>query len=137
MNILNDIALTSLRMGSAAMLLYFHGWKKLVGCFNYIIHAEPWAFIDTVEKLGFPIPGFLAVMAALTESIGALFLLLGLYTRWIAPVITIMMLVAVYRHLTSDMRFEMAALYFLVALLFAFVGGGKWSVDALLQRQQP
>ena len=136
MTLLNDIAATALRLGSAAMLLYFHGWKKLLGCFNYIIKAEPWPCIDTVANLGFPIPGFFAVMGALAESAGALMLLLGLYTRWVAPVIAFMMLVAVYRHVTSDMRFEMAVLYFLVALLFAFAGGGKWSVDAWLQTQR-
>ena len=133
---LNDIILTSLRVGSAAMLLYFHGWKKLLGCLAFLLKAEPWPFIDTVAKLGFPLPGFLAVLAALAESIGALLLVLGLYTRWIAPLIAVTMLGAVYRHLISDMRFELAAMYFLVALVFTFAGGGKWSADALLQRER-
>lgn len=46
--------------------------------------------------LGLPFPSVLAYLAAYTEAIGALLLLLGLATRWISIPLMITMLVAVF-----------------------------------------
>jgi len=46
--------------------------------------------------LGLPVPWLLAPLAAYTEAIGALFLLLGLATRWIAIPLMLTMLVAIF-----------------------------------------
>jgi len=46
--------------------------------------------------LGLPFPGLLAYLAAYTEAIGALLLLLGLATRWISIPLMITMLVAIF-----------------------------------------
>jgi uncharacterized membrane protein YphA (DoxX/SURF4 family) len=46
--------------------------------------------------LGLPVPWLLAPLAAYTEAIGALLLLLGLATRWISIPLIITMLVAIF-----------------------------------------
>ena len=46
--------------------------------------------------LGLPFPGLLAYLAAYTEAIGALLLLLGLATRWISIPLIVTMLVAIF-----------------------------------------
>ena len=46
--------------------------------------------------LGLPFPALLAYLAAYTEAIGALLLLLGLATRWITVPLMITMLVAIF-----------------------------------------
>lgn len=46
--------------------------------------------------LGLPFPTLLAYLAAYTEAIGALLLLLGLATRWIAIPLMVTMLVAIF-----------------------------------------
>ena len=46
--------------------------------------------------LGLPFPALMAYLAAYTEAIGALLLLLGLATRWISIPLMITMLVAIF-----------------------------------------
>lgn len=53
-------------------------------------------FGNTEWGLGLPAPELLAYLAAYTEAIGALLLLLGLATRWISIPLMITMLVAIF-----------------------------------------
>jgi putative oxidoreductase len=64
------------------------GTQKIAG----MEHTIEW-FGNT---LGLPFPALLAPMAAYTEAIGALLLLLGLATRWITVPLMITMLVAIF-----------------------------------------
>ena len=54
------------------------------------------------------------------ESAGALLLSLGIFTRWAAALLAVVMAVASYRHIVTDSRFEMAALYLALAVVFVF-----------------
>ena len=126
-----DLALFLLRFITAAMLIN-HGFGKISGAYANLVHGQDWGFIGFVASLGFPFAPLFAVCAALSESVGALLLAVGLWTRYASPFIAFTMLVAVYHHLRTDMGFEMAALYFLIALTFVFVHPGRISLDALL-----
>jgi uncharacterized membrane protein YphA (DoxX/SURF4 family) len=44
--------------------------------------------------------------------------------------------VAFYHHARTDMRFELAALYLLPALLFVFTPPGKFSLDSALSSRR-
>ncbi|HET9533010.1 MAG TPA: DoxX family protein [Blastocatellia bacterium] len=127
-----DWGLLFLRVGAGLMLISLHGWGKLTGAYGNLIHGQEWGFIGGVASLGFPFATFFAVCAALSESVGALMLAAGLYTRYAAIPIGFTMLVATYRHVTTDMRFELAAVYLLIAVMFALVGPGRFSLDELL-----
>ena len=130
----SDIALLLLRMGAGAMLIANHGLSKLISAYGYVVHKQPWRFIDGVDELGFPFPALFAVGAALIETFGSLLLILGLFTRYAAAFVVILMSVAIYRHLSSDFRYELAAMYLLVALALLLIGPGRFSLDAKRRR---
>jgi putative oxidoreductase len=130
MNRMSDVVLLLLRVGTGLLLIVNHGWGKLTSAYGYVAQGKDWKFIEGVGDLGFPLPAFFAIAAALAESIGSTLLILGLFTRYAALFIMITMGVAIYRHVTTDFKFEMAALYFLIALTFLFVPPGRFSIDA-------
>ena len=130
MNKFSDIGLLLLRIGSGFLLIANHGLSKLISAYGYVVHKQPWRFIDGVAELGFPFPAFFAIGGALIESIGALLIILGLFTRYAAAFLVVMMAVAAYRHLISDFRYELAAMYLLVGLALILIGPGRFSLDA-------
>jgi putative oxidoreductase len=129
-----QFGLLLLRAGSGIFLAFLHGWRKLDGLYNHLVHDESWRFIQTVELLGFPIPFIFASLAAIIEFIGGLFLAVGFYTRYAAVLIGIVMTVAMYRHLISDMRYELASLFLLITIYFAVRGPGRFSIDRVLKK---
>src|SRR5579862_2268899 len=69
------------------VIFVMHGYQKF---FEYGIHGVAGGF----AKMGMPMPEVNAVLASSAEFFGGLFLLLGLFTRWAAIPIAIVMLVA-------------------------------------------
>jgi putative oxidoreductase len=125
----NDLFLLLLRAGAGLMLFGFHGLGKLQAAFG-LLQGREWTFVAFVEKFGFPFPVFFAVCAALAEGVGSLLLAAGLFTRYAAAAVGFTMLIAVAHHVRTDMRFELAAVYLLIALLFVFSPPGRFSLDA-------
>jgi putative oxidoreductase len=72
-------------------VFWMAGTQKLSGIDNTI----EW-FGNPDWGLGLPFPTLLAYMAAYTEAIGALLLLVGLATRWISIPLIVTMLVAIF-----------------------------------------
>ncbi len=130
-NYLPDAGLFLLRACAGLMLAFKHGDDKIAAAYGYVFQGQEWGFVGAVAGMGFPLAGFFAVCAAVAEFFGALFLAAGLFTRYAAAAVTATMAVAVYRHMTTDMRFELAAMYGLVALAFVFTSPGRFSVDEL------
>jgi putative oxidoreductase len=90
-----DVGLFIVRVGTGLNLLLFHGYGKLSG------GPQTWEQVGKgMENLGITfLPVFWGLMAALSESFGSLFLILGLFFRPAAAVLAFTMLVAVLRHL--------------------------------------
>ena len=72
-------------------VFWMAGTQKIAGMENTV----EW-FGNTEWGLGLPLPWLMAHLAAYTEAIGALLLLLGLATRWISIPLMITMLVAIF-----------------------------------------
>jgi putative oxidoreductase len=72
-------------------VFWMAGTQKISGIDNTIA----W-FGNTEWGLGLPFPTVLAYLAAYTEAIGALLLLIGLATRWITIPLMVTMLVAIF-----------------------------------------
>jgi uncharacterized membrane protein YphA (DoxX/SURF4 family) len=72
-------------------VFWMAGTQKIAGMENTI----EW-FGNPDWGLGLPFPALLAHLAAYTEAIGALLLLLGLATRWISIPLMVTMLVAIF-----------------------------------------
>jgi putative oxidoreductase len=132
LSIFEFIGLLALRAGSGLFLASFHGWGKVTALWAHLIHGEVWGFPNTVASLGFPIPLFFAALSTITEFIGGLLFAAGLYTRYVALFILINMSVAVYRHVVTDMRYELAALFLLISLYILIKGAGRYSLDRFL-----
>jgi len=124
-----QFGLLLLRVGSGLFLAFLHGKGKMISLWNHLFRGDEWGFPDTVASLGFPFPLFFAGVVAFVEFIGGIMFAAGIYTRYVALLITINMGVAVYRHLISDMRYELAALFFLIAVYMLFRGAGRYSFD--------
>ncbi len=117
-----------LRLAAGAALM-LHGWPKMQNPFGWM---PPEA----------PIPGVLQFLAAFSEFGGGLALILGLLTPIAAFGIACTMAVATLMvHLTQGHPFvaarggpsyEIALVYFAVALLMMLAGSGVLSLDYLL-----
>jgi len=112
----------------SAFLLIAHGAQKLFGFL-----APP----------GMPSFAPLSQMwiGGVLEFFGGLLLLVGLFTRPVAFILSGMMAVAYFQmHAPGGFwplqnKGELAVLYCFVFLFFSVAGGGEWSLDRLLRRR--
>jgi putative oxidoreductase len=111
----------------AGFLIMPHGAQKLFGFL-----APP----------GMPTMQMFSVMwvAGVLEFFGGLLLLIGLFTRPVAFILSGLMAVAYFMaHAPGGFwplqnKGELAVIYCFVYLFFAVAGGGEWAVDRLLHR---
>ena len=122
--------LSILRIG-AGFLLIAHGAQKLFG------------FLAPPGMPSFP-PFSQMWVGGVLEFFGGLLLLLGLFTRPVAFILSGLMAFAYFIGHGLDGSFwpilnkgELAALYSFVFLYLAVAGGGAWSLDLLLRRDGP
>jgi len=119
---------------------YLLGILRIIAAFVYMVHG-------TQKLFGFPVPFpmphlpplFLA--GGIIETFGGLLLLLGLFTRPVAFILSGEMAVAYFKFhapqgfwpLLNDG--EGVVLYCFMFLYFASTGGGPWSFDRLLRKR--
>lgn len=117
------------------------GLLRIAAAFLFMAHG--------LQKiLGFPVPRAsetvlfsLSGIAGLMELVGGALLLVGLFTRPVAFLLSGQMAVAYfYAHAPQGFwpllnRGELAALYSFVFLYFAVAGAGAWSVDGTLRKR--
>jgi putative oxidoreductase len=97
------------------------------------------------KLFGFPVPGpslqGLLILAAFLESVGALLLLAGVYTRLVAFILSGEMAFAYFMAHAPRGFFplinggEGAILFCFIFLYIAFAGGGPWSVDRTVSKR--
>ena len=122
-----DIGLLILRIGVGSMLFLNHGFDKIIG------GPEKWAGVGQtgMGSLGIDIfPAFFGFMAAFSESVGSILILLGLFFQPAAFFLFCTMAVGVLFHITSGIGSpELAMAYGLISLTLFFAGPGKFSLD--------
>ncbi len=114
---------------------------RIVAAFLFMAHG-------TQKWLAFPVPRAsptelwsLSGVAGLLELVGGFMLLLGLFTRPVAFVLSGLMAFAYFiAHAPNGLwpivnRGELAALYCFVFLYLAAAGGGPWSIDHWWRRK--
>jgi putative oxidoreductase len=123
-----DVGLLLLRLFAGLALAFAHGLGKM---------PPSEGFVNRIAGFGFPVPEAFAWMSGLTEFIGGILLAFGLTTRPVATIIVVNMAVAVVFGHAGDpfARRELAMMFGFVALMFAFVGGGRYSVDGTINRR--
>jgi putative oxidoreductase len=111
-----------------AFLLIAHGAQKLFG------------FLAPPGMPSFP-PFSQMWVAGILEFFGGLLLLVGLFTRPVAFILSGMLAVAYFQtHAPGGFwplqnKGELAVLYCFVFLFLSVAGGGEWSLDRLLRRR--
>lgn len=131
-----DASWTTLLLRVAlAVTILPHGIQKTLGWWGGYGFSQTLAAFT--QMMGIPAP--LALAAILAESVGALFLLTGLFTRLSAVAIGITMVVAaVMVHLQHGFFLPQGIEYFIpvvaISAVLAVVGGGKWALDTAARR---
>ncbi|HTZ66742.1 MAG TPA: DoxX family protein [Roseiarcus sp.] len=120
-------------------------WRPYVLSILRIVVALLFLEHGLSKFFGFPVPGpplsGLLILAALLETVGSLFLLVGAYTRIVAFILSGEMAFAYFMAHAPRSFFPLAnggdaaILYCFVFFYFAFAGGGPWSVDRAMLNQ--
>ncbi|MCW8983854.1 MAG: DoxX family protein [Thermoanaerobaculales bacterium] len=119
-----DLSLLLLRF-VAGLAFMFHGWGKIQNPFG-------WMGPDA------PVPGIFQALAALSEFGGGLAWIIGLLTPLASLGIAITMAAAFSMHAfingdpfvsTGGPSYELASLYFCIAVLLIAFGPGRFSID--------
>ncbi|MEK9183802.1 MAG: DoxX family protein [Patescibacteria group bacterium] len=107
-----------------ALVFIVHGWPKLKGLKE---NAK------NFEAMGFKPGNLWGTIVALTETLGGLAIFFGFYTQLAALLIAINMLVAMLWKMKNKHGFaggyELDLVLFTIALVFATVGAGLYSLD--------
>jgi putative oxidoreductase len=124
-----DFGLLLLRVGIGVMFMVYHGWPKLIG------GPERWAALgEAMGGLGVTFaPVIWGFLAAVAETLGALLLVLGLFTRYALFFLFFTMVVAAMFHLGRGDGVKGAAHAIEIGIVFLslmFIGPGKYSLDA-------
>lgn len=134
-------------MNDHALVARWRSWTPLLLSALRIVTAFLFMQVGTAKLFAFPGPimpgggtapvGSLAGIAGVLETFGGALLLVGLFTRPVAFLLSGEMAVA-YFHAHAPQGFwpvlnqgAPAALYAFLFLYLSAVGGGPWSVDAL------
>lgn len=127
---LDAAALLVLRLAFGGVMVYGHGWGKLMG-FSERSASFP-------DPLGVGSAASLS-MAVFAEVFCAIAIVLGLFTRLAAGPLIVTMLVAVFIVHADDPfgRKELGLVYLAAYLVLLARGAGAWSVDAWIERNRP
>lgn len=137
----DDVSATILRV-TLGMVMLPHGAQKVLGWFGgHGFSGTMHFFTDTMG-----IPYVFALLAVLAESLGAIGLIAGFFTRLCAfGVGTTMVVAALMVHVHNGFfmnwfgtqageGFEYHLLAVGMALALLVAGGGRWSIDAAMER---
>jgi putative oxidoreductase len=138
-----------LREDQSAALLFFRvtvGILFIWNGYNHIFITAP--FSDAMAKEGVPLPQLVAYATIVIEMGGGLAILLGVFTRTIAVLFAIYVIVAtiiVHHFWTMDgaafgaNKLQATKNLTLIGgfMLLAAFGPGRYAIDALLSRRKP
>lgn len=138
----NDGMLALLRI-TAGFIVLAHGVQKLFGWFGG--HGVS-ATMESFEQW-FGLPGFVTFLVIMSDSVGAVCLIMGFATRFMASSIALVMIGAVvlvhgkwgfYMNWYSERRgegFEFHLLILTIMIVLIIRGGGKASVDQWIMQR--
>jgi len=117
-----------------------HGYPKL-----FKKEFGPKGFAGFLKNLKIPFPVFFSYVVGLSEFFGSMFIILGLWTRLFALFIAIIKIVAMWKvKFTTGLLakvmeggwvggYELDLALFAIAFTLVIIGGGSFSLDALLR----
>ncbi|MFZ4263059.1 DoxX family protein [Sphingobacterium sp. HJSM2_6] len=123
-----DIGLLIIRLVIGITMIAFHGLGKLMG------GPDTWTKIGgSLNNIGINFtPMLFGLSASLIETVGSLLFILGLWTRPVAALLGMTMLIAAISHLSRGDGFSGAshAIELLAVYIgFILIGPGRFSID--------
>src|SRR5258706_5267444 len=137
---LNELALTFIRVYVGLMFVPHFGSHILGGPFQFKIYTLYF------ESLGIYMPAIQVALAGLIELISAVGLTLGLFTRPVAFLGSVYLLISMllggpfqigYVWALPEGGYEFGVVLAVMVAVFAVVGGGRYSADRELWRSEP
>ena len=124
---LPDFGLLWLRVLMGVGIAY-HGYGKVFG-------GKIDRFAEGIASMGFPAPEIFAWAASLSEFLGGICIVLGLFTRQAALFVFVTMAVAAFIKHGADplKRKELALAYWTISGALIFLGSGRFSLDYLIR----
>ena len=131
----NTFDFTSLiaRISTGTLMFYLHGLGKITSGYDrWERLGKTVTDIIGIDSMAIP----LGLMASISESILAIFILIGFYTRTSTFFLGFTMMVAFNKHLFSEglKSGEMALLYLILCIIIFLLGPGRYSIDRLIKR---
>ena len=131
----NTFDFTSLiaRISTGTLMFYLHGFGKITSGYDrWERLGKTVTDIIGIDSMAIP----LGLMASISESILAIFILIGFYTRTSTFFLGFTMIVAFSKHLFSEglKSGEMALLYLILCIIIFLLGPGRYSIDRLTKR---
>jgi putative oxidoreductase len=126
----SDLGLLIMRLGVGASYVFIHGWPKISG------GVERWTGLGQAftNLIGIEfIPVFWGFLAALSEFLGGILIVLGLLFRPAAAFLLFTMLIATLTHIVAGDPLSTTSHALKMLFVFAgllFVGPGKYSIDS-------
>ena len=113
------------------LMMGFHGWPKLKGFHG----TAGW-----LQGLGFKPGNFWAMVLVISEFIGGIALILGIFTRIAAALLTIEFLVILYLKIfpwrkefaSGEGEWDYDLVFLAVAAALIFLGAGNISIDQII-----
>ena len=132
-----DLGLLLFRLATGLSLFFNFGLQKVLDGLTYF-HTGHWSFVDFNVKLGLPLPVVVAVVETLNESVGALLVAAGLWTRYAGLALVVGFAAATICSLImGEFAWRFAAMYCLLAAAVVAGGPGRYSLDARAARGTP
>lgn len=134
-----DCGLLLLR-SAGLLLVATAGWEKVEGLLTAIQAGKPLAasgLAPLIGKLGFPLPVLCYLYVVLNESLGALLIALGLFTRLAAICAAMSMTAAFYTAMHFGWEPLRAFMYLFIFAALAVTGAGRFSLDSRYIKWQP
>jgi putative oxidoreductase len=125
------------------IVIFPHGAQKLLGWFGGGGFTASMRWFEST----FHIPTIFALLAILAESVGAVALIAGFFTRIAALAISVNMFVAValvhgkvgffmnWGGTAKGEGFEYHILALAIGIALMIIGGGRWSVDGVIAKK--
>jgi putative oxidoreductase len=129
----SNLSYLIVRVTPAAILFFMHGWGKLMG--------GPTPVIGGMTRYGLYPPTLMGYIVIALETLGAICVAIGLFTRFFAAGLAIQMAVlALYVHPAwganpNRLSYELTLTWGLIFFAVALRGGGPYSLDRKIGRE--
>ena len=128
----SDVGILILRVFPGFAMFLNHGMSKISA------GTAKWERLGSAltDLIGFEsLKIFFGFMASYAESLGALFIMIGLLTRFSSFLLFFTMIVASLKHYFEGEFSELALIYGCICFALIISGPGKYSVDNILKKK--